>query len=577
MTRIDPVTFSVIWGGLLSAAAEMGVTLSRTAYSNAVREGLDYSTALFDVDGNMVAQGDYSPGHLGSMAFSIRRVFEDYPRETIAAGDAILLNDPGIGSGHLPDFFMISPIYQGRELLGFAACCAHHVDVGGAGAGSQVIQGVLDNYQEGVRFLPTRCYAGGEPIEHIFSLVAANVRQPDKVLGDLRAQVNANVIGADRVADLARQYGAETLREGMNQIIRRSEEQMRNALREIPDGTYVFEDQMDDVGPDTEPVLTRASVIVSDGEVTVDWAGSGPQREAGLNSYLHYTYAYTIAAVKSVTLPSAPQNDGVIRTIKIKAPLGSFYNPRRPAACGGRAIISHRIYEVVLGALAKAVPERVMAANSHFYNPNLGGVDPASDKQFVCYELIIGGIGGRYNKDGEEALASPWNAANIPVEVQESNNPVLIQRFQFIKDSAGPGRYRGACGVRKDIELLSDNVSFYNLGDRAKYPPYSLDSGKPGSLAKTVLNPDTSAATVLESKGTYRLNAGDVISWRTAGGGGYGNPLQRDAERVRLDVMRGFITLEHAEQAYGVIIDSVHHEIDVEGTAARRKGMGKRC
>ena len=577
MTRIDPVTFSVIWGGLLSAAAEMGVTLSRTAYSNAVREGLDYSTALFDVDGNMVAQGDYSPGHLGSMAFSIRRVFEDYPRETIAAGDAILLNDPGIGSGHLPDFFMISPIYQERELLGFAACCAHHVDVGGAGAGSQVIQGVLDNYQEGVRFLPTRCYAGGEPIEHIFSLVAANVRQPDKVLGDLRAQVNANVIGADRVADLARQYGAETLREGMNQIIRRSEEQMRNALREIPDGTYVFEDQMDDVGPDTEPVLTRASVIVSDGEVTVDWAGSGPQREAGLNSYLHYTYAYTIAAVKSVTLPSAPQNDGVIRTIKIKAPLGSFYNPRRPAACGGRAIISHRIYEVVLGALAQAVPERVMAANSHFYNPNLGGVDPASDKQFVCYELIIGGIGGRYNKDGEEALASPWNAANIPVEVQESNNPVLIQRFQFIKDSAGPGRYRGACGVRKDIELLSDNVSFYNLGDRAKYPPYSLDSGKPGSLAKTVLNPDTSAATVLESKGTYRLNAGDVISWRTAGGGGYGNPLQRDAERVRLDVMRGFITLEHAEQAYGVIIDSVHHEIDVESTAARRKGMGKRC
>lgn len=577
MTRIDPVTFSVIWGGLLSAAAEMGVTLSRTAYSNAVREGLDYSTALFDVDGNMVAQGDYSPGHLGSMAFSIRRVFEDYPRETIAAGDAILLNDPGIGSGHLPDFFMISPIYQKRELLGFAACCAHHVDVGGAGAGSQVIQGVLDNYQEGVRFLPTRCYAGGEPIEHIFSLVAANVRQPDKVLGDLRAQVNANVIGADRVADLARQYGADTLREAMQQIICRSEEQMRNALREIPDGTYVFEDHMDDVGPDTEPVLTRASVIVSDGEVTVDWAGSGPQREAGLNSYLHYTYAYTIAAVKSVTLPSAPQNDGVIRTINIKAPLGSFYNPRRPAACGGRAIISHRIYEVVLGALAKAVPERVMAANSHFYNPNLGGVDPVSDKQFVCYELIIGGIGGRYNKDGEEALASPWNAANIPVEVQESNNPVLIQRFQFIKDSAGPGRYRGACGVRKDIEVLSDNVNFYNLGDRAKFPPYSLDNGKPGSLAKTVLNPDTNAATVLESKGTYRLNSGDVISWRTAGGGGYGNPLQRDAERVRLDVMRGFISLQHAQQAYGVIIDSVHHEIDVEGTAARRKEMGERC
>jgi N-methylhydantoinase B len=573
MISINPVTFSVIWGGLLSAAAEMGVTLSRTAYSNAVREGLDYSTALFDVDGNMVAQGDYSPGHLGSMAFSIRRVFEDYPRDTIEAGDAIFLNDPGIGSGHLPDFFMISPIYLEDELLGFAACCAHHVDVGGAGAGSQVIQGVLDNYQEGVRFLPTRCYARGEPIEHIFSLVAANVRQPDKVLGDLRAQVNANVIGASRVATLGRQYGPNTLRDAMSEIIRRSEEQMRNAIREIPDGTYVFEDHMDDVGPDTEPVLTRASVIISDGEVTVDWAGSGPQREAGLNSYLHYTYAYTIAAIKSVTLPSAPQNDGVIRTINIKAPLGSFYNPKRPAACGGRAIISHRIYEVVLGALAQAVPERVMAANSHFYNPNLGGVDPVSDKQFVCYELIIGGIGGRYDKDGEEALASPWNAANIPVEVQESNNPILIQRFEFIKDSAGPGKNRGGCGVRKDIELLSDKVNFYNLGDRAKFAPYSLGGGKPGCLAQTLLNPDTKVEAVLQSKGTYRLNSGDVISWRTAGGGGYGDPLQRDPERVRVDVMRGFVSSDQAKLAYGVVIDPIHYGVDFEATTAERAGL----
>ncbi len=391
-TNLDPTTFSVLRGGLLSAAAEMGVTLSRTAYSMAVREGQDYSTALFDADGNMVAQGDYSPGHLGSMAFTVRRVLEDYSLHTLHPGDAILLNDPGIGSGHLPDVFMISPIYLDDDLIGFAANCAHQVDVGGSGAGSRVIEGILDNYQEGIRFLPTRCYLKGEPIPDIFRIIEANVRAPDKVIGDLRAQINANNTGANRLQQLARTYSIAVLRTAMHEIIRRSEAEMREAIRQLPDGVYTFEDFIDDVGPNTEPVPVKATVTIDDGTICVDFTGSGPQREAGLNSYLHYTYAYSIAAVKSVTLPTAPQNEGVIQTIAIEAPPGSFFNPVRPAPCGGRATISHRIYEAVLGALSRAAPDRVMAANSHFYNPNIGGVDPHTNKQFVCYELIIGGV-----------------------------------------------------------------------------------------------------------------------------------------------------------------------------------------
>lgn len=575
MAAIDPVTFSVLWGGLLSAASEMGVTLSRTAYSAAVREGLDYSTALFDAEGNMVAQGDYSPGHLGSMAFTVRRVLDDYPRDTMQPGDAILLNDSGIGSGHLPDFFMISPIHLGDEVIGFAANCAHHVDVGGSGAGSQVIEGIQDNYQEGIRFLPTRCYAAGTPVKDIFRVIGANVRQPEKVIGDLRAQINANNTGARRVQELARIHGLATLKLAMREIIARSEAQMREAIQQIPNGVYTFEDYLDDVGPDTEPVLAKVKVTVKDGDILVDWDGSGPQREAGLNSYIHYTYAYTIAAVKSVTLPTAPQNEGVIRTIRIEAPEGCFFNPRRPAACGGRATISHRIYETVLGALAKAVPDRVMAANSHFFNPNLGGVDPATGRPFVCYELIIGGIGGRPGKDGEEALASPWNAANIPIEIQESSNPVLVERFEFIPDSGGPGRFRGGCGLRKDMRVLADGVNFYNLGDRAHFAPYGLLDGAPGRKAETLLDPGAKREQVLHSKGSYRLNHGQVISWRTAGAGGYGDPLDRAIGHVQRDVKAGFVTIEAAARDYGVVILPRTFDVDGEATAALRARLRK--
>lgn len=571
MPQLDPITFSVLWGGLLSAADEMGVTLSRTAYSEAVREGLDFSTAIFDADGNMVAQGDYSPGHLGSMAFTVRRVLQDYPKEGLNPGDAILLNDPSIGSGHLPDFFMISPIHLGGELLGFTVNCAHQIDVGGSGAGSQTIEGILDNYQEGIRFLPTRCYLKGEPVRDIFRVIAANVRVPDKVLGDLRAQVNANEVGGNRLRALAETYGVKVLREAMSEIIGRSEAEMREALHQIPAGTYTFEDYLDDVGPNTPPVLAKVAVTVGDGTVTVDWTGSGPQTESGLNSYIHYTYAYSIAAVKSLTLPEAPQNEGVIRTIKIVAPPGCFFNPIPPAPCGGRATVSHRIYEAVMGALAQAVPERAIGANSHFFNPNLGGVDQRTGRRFVCYELIIGGVGGRSTKDGVEALSSPWNAANIPTEILEINSPIAVERVEFITDSAGPGRFRGGAGLRKDIRVLADGVTLYNLGDRVKFPPYGIFGGRPGRAAEILLNPGAPSERPLHSKGTYRLSQGDVVSWRLAGAGGYGDPIERDPALVLRDVVAGFVSVKGAARDYGVAIDPATMKVDAAATSVLRE------
>ena len=570
MKPIDPVTFSVIWGGLISTAAEMGVTLTRTAYSVAVREGSDFSTGVFNADGYMVAQGDYSPGHLGSMAYCVRRMLEDYPADELSPGDAIICNDPGIGAGHLPDLYMMCPVFLDGVLLAFAVNIAHQIDIGGSGAGSQTITGIQDNYQEGLRFMPTRAFHKGEPVRDILRVIESNVRVPE-VVGDVRAQYTANMSGARRIEDLARRYGPDVLRQAMDQLIAETEAQMREAIRALPEGVYTFDDRMDDVGPDTEPVEAHVAVTIKDGRVVMDWAGSGPQRQAGLNCYLHYTAAYSIAALKSVTLPQAPQNEGMIRTIEVKAPEGSFFNATRPAPCGGRAVTSHRIYEVALGALAKAVPDRVIAATSHFFNPNIGGIHPRTGKQFICWESVIGGIGARATKDGIEATSSPWNGTNVPIEIQESRNPVLIERLQLIQDSAGPGEFRGGCGLRKDLRVLANDVTLYNLGDRHVFAPYGLAGGKSGRVGVTLLNHDRRTASRLHSKGTYRLKPQDLISWQTAGAGGVGNPMRRAPEAVLRDVRNGLVSIDGAMRDYGVVIDPKRLTIDAMATERRRR------
>ncbi|MER9596874.1 hydantoinase B/oxoprolinase family protein [Mesorhizobium sp. M0244] len=568
--RIDPVTFSVVWGGLLTIAAEMGVTLSRTAYSVAVREGTDFSTAVFDPDGNLIAQGDYSPGHLGSMAFAVRRMLANFPVESLREGDAIICNDPAIGSGHLPDIYMVSPAFLDDQLLGYAVNIAHQIDIGGAASGSQSVAGLFDNYQEGLRIMPTRLYTAGEPNADIFRMIEANVRVSD-VLGDIRAQYASNMGASRRLRELGQRYGAPTLRGCMSEILSRSKEAMGNALRELKPGTYSYEDCMDDVGPGTDPVVFKVTVTVSGDSINVDWTGSGPQRDAGMNSYLTYTTAYSIAAVKSVTLPNLPQNQGIIGAITVTAPEGCFLNPRRPAPCGGRAVNSPRIYEVVMAALSQAVPGRSLAAGSHMFNPILGGLDPKTGQPFVCWELTMGGVGARSNKDGLEATSFPANASNVPIEVQESRRPVLFEHFGLIPDSAGAGTFRGGFGVRRDLQLTVGNVKMFNLGDRVKFAPFGLFGGHSGTKGVTLLNAGQSGERELNSKGTYTLDEGDVLSWRTSGAGGYGDPHARDPERVVFDVEEGLVSPAAARNIYGVVVDPVTFEHDPVATAALRK------
>lgn len=569
---LDPITFSVIWGGVVAAAAEIGTTLTRTAYSTAVREGSDFSTGMFDAEGNMVSQGDYSPGHLGSMAYTVKKMMEYYPREDMSPGDAIICNDPAIGSGHLPDVFQVCPIFYDNALIGFAVNIAHQIDIGGGAVGGQQVQGVRSMFQEGLRLMPVRLFHKGEPCRDIIRIIEANVRVPE-VIGDMRAQYIANQAGATRLIALARQYGVETLRNALSQICGQTEAAMRAAINTLKPGIYHFEDRLDDVGPGTEPVLARVAITIGDGHVHADWTGSGPQREAGLNSYISYTNAYTLAAVKSVTLPLIPQNAGVTRVVSTHAPLGSFFNPRHPAPCGGRATVSHRIYETIMGALAQAVPDRVIAANSHFFNPNIGIPSPRTGRLSIVWETIIGGIGARADADGVEAMASPWNGTNMPVELQEFLCPILVERVAFIPDSAGAGKFRGGSGLRKDMRMLNSGGALTNLGDRHVWPPYGLAGGKPGKLGRSLLNPGTNGEQSLHSKGNYDLADGDLISWQTAGAGGVGDPLTRDPARVLADVLDRFVTIAGARADYGVVIDPVRMQVDAAATQALRASL----
>ncbi len=548
---IDPIDLSVIWNGLVSIAEEVGTTLRCTSFSEAVREAQDFSTGLFDRQARLIAQGNFSPGHLGSMPYMVQSVLEYFPPDELRAGDGILVNDSFIGSGHMPDCFLVTPVFLDSAIIGYIVNIAHHIDVGGAAPGSQKVLGVTEAYQEGLRILPVRLVRGGEFDPDLLRLILGNLRLPDKVRGDLRAQLNANTIGAERLAEFFRTYGANLLERAFDAILDRSEARIRAVLRDIPDGTYSFEDHMDDYGKDTPPIRIAVDIEIDGDEITVDYSRSGDQVPAGINSYINYTRAYTLFAVKVFLDPQLPQNAGGIRPIKTVAREGSFFNPTFPAPSGGRAALQVRMFEAINGAFAQVLPDRAMGAFSHWSNPNLGGLDDATGKPFVIYDLIFGGYGGRAGRDGVEALSPVMNCANIPIEVQETQNPIRIHRFEMIPDSGGAGKYRGGCGVRKDVELLNSGATLSLLGDRHRIQPYGVYGGQPGRLAETILNPG-GAAEALGSKETREISRGDLVSYRLSGGGGYGDPRERDPDAVRDDVADGYVSRAAAAETYGV-------------------------
>ena len=391
------------------------------------------------------------------------------------------------------------------------------------------------------------------------------------MLGDLRAQRSALRVGELRLIELAARYGADALAAAMDEIVARSEASVRAAIRQIPDGAYTFEDFLDDYGPGTDPLRVAVTVTVAGDGVTIDYAGSSPQTPSGMNSYINYTRSYSYAAIKCLTDPRGPMNEGALRPVTVTAPEGCFLNPRPPAGGGPRAIICYRTFEAVLGALAPALPARVAAAASHFANPTFGGWDRARRRRFVAYELVLSGTGARATRDGCEGMSWAFNASNIPVEAQEAAQPIVVERFGFIPDSAGAGTFRGGCGIRRDMRFLADEGQLTNLSERQRFAPYGLFGGRPGALARTVINPGPDEQAV-NGKQSREFAHGDVISFQQSGAGGYGDPLKRDPARVLDDVLDEYVTVDAARREYGVVItgEGLDLRVDDAATAALR-------
>lgn len=570
---VDPITLASIWNGLIAAAEEVGIAIRATAFTEAIREGDDFSVGVFDAAGRMVAQGNFSPGHLGAMPFTMKQFLAEWPLDTWAPGDAVITNDPLIGTGHFPDFCMAVPVFSDQRVVAFVVATCHHIDVGGAAPGSQQVEGIIDFFQEGLHVPPVHLYRKGELVRDVFRIIGANTRE-ERVLDDFQAQRNAlQHHGLSRVGELFGRYGAGTMQACFDEIIERTEAAVREEIRKLPRGRYSYTNYLEDYGPRTPPVKVQVAVEIGDGEIVVDFAGSSAQVPAGINSYISYTRAYVYYVLKCILKPDVPQNEGGIRPITVTAPEGSYFNPRYGAGCGARAMNSMRIAESVLAALAP-VSQRAVAPYGGWSHFCFGGVDPGTGRRVVGTEILAGGHGARLYKDGIDFLVGPFNVNNLPVESWEAAFPLRVEKLQVAVDSEGAGQYRGSPGLYKEIRFLMDDWTFANLAEKEKHVPPGLLGGAPGMKGSTILVRDGEERT-LEGKGTYTgMKHGDLVKVTVGGGAGCGDPLERDVRAVWEDVVvNKFVSVDGARGRYGVVIDPTTLEVNVPESERLRRSL----
>lgn len=558
---IDPITLEVIRHALAGAAREMGVTLRKTSCSPIFNEGNDYSCAVFTAGREVVSHGEFLPIHLGSLAFAVNAAADAFAEEGFVPGDSVLMNDPYRGGSHLPDVTLVSPIFDGGAIVGYAANRAHHLDVGGTVPGS-FFAAARENYQEGLRITPVKLFRAGRRDERLMELVVNNCRLPTQMRVDLESQVSANRTAITRVQELIGNYGAETVAQAMTALLDGSEREMRNAIAAWPDGVYQASDWVDNDGLTDAPREIRVTVTVSGDEVEVDFSGSSEQVPGPFNSVPGYTHSGVYMTLQAATDPAIAPNAGCYRPVKIDAPLGTIVNPRFPAACTGGNEITCIIHNTVFRALAKIPGARAMACDQGSSNNLLiSGHDPGSGERYVIYEYPEGGWGGNRDRDGLSAVFSiVGNTWNVPVEVVEQRFPVRVDRYELRPDSGGAGEHRGGLGIRRDHTIIGHDAEVSVFANRVRIPPWGLEGGGAGAAADYVINPDKPdrrpAAPDFGSKATgVQLRAGECISQSTAGGGGWGNPMHRAVELVVEDVAMGYVSQTAARDTYGVVID----------------------
>ena len=550
----DPIRLEVFKHLFAAIPEEMGVVLRKASYSPNIKERRDFSCAIFDAYGNMIAQAAHIPVHLGSMPLSVAAAiayFESKNPEDFSGirhspnarglnpGDVVILNDPYSGGTHLPDITLISPVYvdqvefgassqlqAGKPVLfGFVASRAHHADVGGMTSGSMPL--AREIYQEGLIIPPLKLFEAGSLNQAVWDLILANVRTPQERSGDLLAQLAANHRGATRLQELLDRYGQQEVLSYMDKLLAYTERMTRRLLKNLPDGVYSFKDFMDNDGINLDPILITVAITISGEEATVDFTGCAPQQKGSINA----VYAITLSAVyyvfRSLIGLDVPNNSGCLKPIRVIAPPGTVVNALHPSpVAGGNVETSQRIVDVLLGAFAQACPDRIPAASQGtMNNVTIGGWDYMQDIPFTYYETIGGGMGARPWADGPSAVHSHMtNTLNTPVEALEYAYPLHILRYELRRGSGGRGRFCGGDGIRRDIELIAD-AQVTLLTERRHISPYGLSGGSPGSLGENLIIRDGIEET-LPGKTTIYLRKGDVLSIRTPGGGGYGDQAE---------------------------------------------------
>jgi N-methylhydantoinase B len=571
---VDPITLEVVCEGLIAIVREMRATVIRASYSPVIWDMDDFSCALFDAQGQMVAQSEDHPGHVLPMPWSVRCALEDFQGD-LRPGDVILLNDAYRGGTHLNDVTMLYPLFDGGELIIFPAVRAHWSDVGGSAPGSY--SGLNTNiYQEGVRIPPIKIIEEGRLNRAAMALLLNNMRLPEDRRGDFHASLGACRIAEGRIRKLLGKYGRKTVLDCIALNLDRSERRLRAKIAALPDGQYVYEDYLEFYPEGRfDPVLMRLTLTVRGDEIVADFAGSNPQVPGVVNSTLATTGAGVLVAVKAALDPDGPINHGTFRPIRLLAPEASIVDVKLDAPAGAHGEVRKRAVSVMLGALAQLIPDLVSGDLCGTSFPNaIGGRDERRRRDYVYYEAPSGGNGAWREEDG----ASAWgnidfgNVRTIQsAEALESGMPLRVERSELRRDSGGEGATRGGLGLRREVRLLHGEARYSVLSDRAVVPPFGV--GGAGSAAPVKVSAQRDGREIefpTPGKVTgYALQAGDVVVMQSAGGGGFGDPLARDPERVRRDVRGDYVSPTRAREGYGVVL-TPGGDVDAAATAAQR-------
>ena len=544
---MDPVTFQVVWSRLVSVADEIAGTLVKTAFSLVVRDNHDYACGLYDSKGRMLAQSTQcTPGQAGSTPRVMLDMLEHYPPESLDEGDVLISNDPWIGAGHSPDVFVAQPIFHRDRLVGFACTCAHHIDMGGRLAATDA----RDVYEEGIIIPVSKLVRKGEPNDELFRLLRRNVRAADKVIGDLRAQIAANHAGVSGVRRLLDAFGLDTLDDLADEVTGRSEAALRKAISSLPDGVVTNEVEHEEREGSGEPIRLRLRLAIEGDTVRLDFTGTSPQVERPINAVLNITRAYAVFPFVATLVPDLPMNAGAFRPIELHVPEGTVLNPTFPAPGMYRSLLSYYTVEVIMGALAKLVPEKVMAPSGTYplwIQKFAGTFDDG--RPFVSHFNAQGGQGALVDRDGNAAVVFPGNIASTSAELFEHDTPLMVESKRLRPDSGGPGRMRGGLGQETVIRSLARNpVRGAVSGGRFLDGPKGVMGG--GAGAKAEIRLDDDAPFLRPARVEYRKDSRVLLA--QPGGGGYGDPKERDRASVLEDLRQGYISIEAAERDYGV-------------------------